>query len=373
MPEAPAEKMPGSARVASEPPLRQTPLRRRARRGRLLRPLLMLGGVAVVAIGSVLWWLAGGRIVEVDNAYVRAGKLLVATDVSGIVSEIDVREGEAVKKGQVLFRLDPRPFEIALAGAKANLAQVALQVEADKREYQRIQRGIEAQRAQVAADQANYDRFATLVKNGGVTRAEYDDARFRLAADRAAVGGLTAQAQAQLARLDGDPEVAATSTPEYLQALARVEEAQRQLDHSVVRAPFDGIATQVDAIQPGSYLGAATAAFGLVASRHVWIEANPKETELTYARPGDPVHFTVDTYPGRSWQGSVESIAPASGSEFSILPAQNASGNWVKVVQRIPLRVKLDLQPDAPPLRAGMSAVVSIDTGHVRHLRDLIP
>ena len=378
MPEAPAEKMPGSPHaasphVASELPLRQTPLRRRTRRGRLLRPLLMLGGVAVVAVGSVLWWLAGGRIVEVDNAYVRAGKLLVATDVSGIVSEIDVREGEAVKKGQVLFRLDPRPFEIALAGAQANLAQVALQVEADKREYQRIQRSIEAQQARVAADQANYDRFATLVKNGGVTRAEYDDARFRLAADRAAVGGLTAQAQAQLARLDGDPEVAATSTPEYLQALARVEEAQRQLDHSVVRAPFDGIATQVDTIQPGSYLGASAAAFGLVASRHVWIEANPKETELTYARPGDPVRFTVDTYPGRIWQGSVESIAPASGSEFSILPAQNASGNWVKVVQRIPLRVKLALLPDAPPLRAGMSAVVSIDTGHVRRLRDLIP
>ena len=378
MPEAPAEKMPGSPHaasphVASELPLRQTPLRRRTRRGRLLRPLLMLGGVAVVAVGSVLWWLAGGRIVEVDNAYVRAGKLLVATDVSGIVSEIDVREGEAVKKGQVLFRLDPRPFEIALAGAQANLALVALQVEADKREYQRIQRSIEAQQAQVAADQANYDRFATLVKNGGVTRAEYDDARFRLAADRAAVGGLAAQAQAQLARLDGNPDVAATSTPEYLQALARVEEAQRQLDHSVVRAPFDGIATQVDTIQPGSYLGASAAAVGLVASRHVWFEAHPKETELTYARPGDPVRFTVDTYPGRIWQGSVESIAPASGSEFSILPAQNASGNWVKVVQRIPLRVKHALLPDAPPLRAGMSAVVSIDTGHVRRLRDLIP
>jgi membrane fusion protein (multidrug efflux system) len=152
-----------------------------------------------------------------------------------------------------------------------------------------------------------------------------------------------------------------------------VEETQRQLDHSVVKAPFDAIATQVDQVQPGTYLAASAPAFGLVSTEHVWIEANPKETDLTYVKRGDPVTFTVDTYPGRTWHGTVESIAPNSGSEFSILPAQNASGNWVKVVQRIPLRVRIDLKPGDPELRAGMSVIVDIDTGHQRRLADLIP
>jgi membrane fusion protein, multidrug efflux system len=159
--------------------------------------------------------------------------------------------------------------------------------------------------------------------------------------------------------------------PSYLKAQAAVDEAQRQLDHSVVRAPMDGVATGVSAAQPGMYLAASTGAFGLVSTEHMWIEANPKETELTYVRLGDPVAVTVDTYPGRTWQGTVDSIAPASGSEFSILPAQNSSGNWVKVVQRIPLRVRIDRKPEDPPLRAGMSVEADIDTGHVRTLRDL--
>lgn len=345
---------------------------RRPRSDRL-RPLLMLGGVAVVVAGAGLFWLNGGRIVSIDNAYVRAGKLAVATDVSGIVAAVAVREGEHVRRGDVLFRLDPSQFQIALDGARANLVQVALQMEAAKRDYQRMRRDVEARQAQVQSDQASYERYAHLVQGGSVTRAEYDDARFRLAADRAMMESLQEQAQVQLARLGGAPDIDVTRTPEYLKARAQVEEAQRQLDHTTVRAPFDAIATQVEQLQPGTYLGASAAAFGLISTEQVWIEANPKETDLTYVRPGDPVRVSVDAYPGRTWPGTVESIAPSSSSEFSILPAQNASGNWVKVVQRIPLRVKVDRQAGDPELRAGMSAVVDIDTGHVRHLRDLIP
>jgi membrane fusion protein (multidrug efflux system) len=365
------------ATLNNAPPVRreagETPLRRRARKGKVLRPVLMLGGVLVVALVALGWWLTGGRVVEVDNAYVRAAKLQLATDVSGIVAAVEVHEGERVRAGQPLLRLDARPFEIALAGARASLAQVALQMEAAKHEYQRILRDIQARQAQVADDQANFDRFANLVKTGGVTRAEYDDAHFRLVADQAAVESLRAQAQEQLARLGGSADVDVTRTPEYLHAQAQVDEAARQLNHTVIRAPFDAIATQVEQIQPGSYLGASVAAFGLVATDDVWLEANPKETELTWVKPGDPVSFTVDTYPDRTWHGTVESIAPASGSEFSVLPAQNASGNWVKVVQRIPLRVKIDRRAGDPPLRAGMSVLVGIDTGHVRHLTDLLP
>ena len=371
MSQATAEALGGVPRTEG-PRVAAAPLRRHLGL-RLLRPLLMLGGVAAVAVAAGAMWLGGGRIVSIDNAYVRAGKLAVATDVSGIVQAVAVTEGAQVRAGDVLFRLDPRPFEIALAGARASLAQVALQMEAQKRDYQRMLRDIEAKQAQVQADQASYERYANLVKGGSVTRAEYDDARFRLAADRAMVESLQVQAQVQLARLGGDANIDVTRTPEYLKAQAQVDEAQRQLDHATVRAPFDAIATQVDAIQPGSYLAAATAAFGLISTAHVWVEANPKETDLTYVQPGDKVQFTVDTYPGRVWQGTVESIAPNSGSEFSILPAQNASGNWVKVVQRIPLRVRIDRREGDPELRAGMSVVVDIDTGHTRHFSDLIP
>ena len=179
------------------------------------------------------------------------------------------------------------------------------------------------------------------------------------------------QAQVQLARLGGQPDVDVTTTPSYLAAKAKLAEAQRELDHTVVRAPFDGIATQVDSLQPGQYLAASSPGLALVSTDDVWAQGFPKETELTWVKPGDPVRMSVDTYPGRVWTGRVQSVAPASGSEFSLLPAQNTSGNWVKVVQRIPLRVEIDRAADAPPLRAGMSVVLDIDTGHARTLADL--
>ncbi len=340
---------------------------------RTLRPFLMLGGILVAVVIAVGAWLHGGRVVSIDNAYVRAAKLAVSTDVAGVVAEVAVREGQRVAKGDVLFRLDSRPFDIALAGARANLAQTKLSMEAMRRDYRRMLSDIDVRQAQAQASQASYDRFANLVKGGGVTRAETDDARFKLAADRAAVDSLKEQAQVQLARLGGRDDIPIEDMPAVRQAQAQVDEAQRQLDHSVVHAPFAGIVTQVDTLQPGMYLAASAAAFGLVSTERVWVEANPKETDLTHVKPGDPVHVTIDTYPGRAWKGVVDSIAPNSGAEFSVLPAQNASGNWVKVVQRIPLRVRLDRAPGDPELRAGMSAVVDIDTGHVRHLADLWP
>jgi membrane fusion protein (multidrug efflux system) len=311
--------------------------------------------------------------VSIDNAYVRAAKLAVSTDVSGTVIEVAVREGQIVKKGDLLFRLKPDTFQIAVDGAKANLAQVALSMEAMKRDYQRMLRDIEVRQAQLQSDQASFARFASLVNGGSVTRAEYDDARFKVAANKAMVEGLTTLAQVQLAKLGGDPNVDVTTTPQYLEAKARVDEAERTLSDTIVNAPFDGIATQVDTLQPGQYLPAGTAAFGLVSTENVWVEANPKETDLTYVKPGDPAELEIDTYPGRTWHGRVGTIAPASGAEFSVLPPQNASGNWVKVVQRIPLRVLVERDPGDPPLRAGMSVVVDIDTGHERHMSDLWP
>lgn len=338
---------------------------------RALRPILMLGGILVVAVGSGAYWLTGGRYVSIDDAYIRAAKEALSTDVSGIVMDVPVREGQRVKKGDLLLRLDPKPFQIALTAAKANLGGTVSSLNAMKLEYKRMLRDVEVKQAQVDADQANNDRFASLVKTGGVTRAEFDNARFQLAANRQSVEALKVAADVQLARLGGDPEVDVRRMADYLQAQARVDEAQRQLDHTVIYAPFSGIVTQVDTVQPGMYLAAATAAFGLVSNERIWVEANPKETELTHVKPGDSVHVTVDTYPGRVWKGEVETIAPNSGSEFSILPAQNTSGNWVKVVQRIPVRIKVERAESDPELRAGMSVEAEIDTGHRRSLHDL--
>jgi membrane fusion protein (multidrug efflux system) len=260
-----------------------------------------------------------------------------------------------------------------LAAARATLAQTALTLEASKRDYVRMLRDAEVKAAQVQADEASFERFANLVKGGSVTRAEYDDARYKLAADKASLESLRELAAVQLARLGGNADVDITTMPQYQWAKAQIDEEQRKLDHTQVHAPFSGIATNVDATQPGMFLTAGTAAFGLISDERLWVEASPKETELTFVKVGNPVRVTVDTYPGHVWHGIVESIAPASASEFSLLPAQNSSGNWVKVVQRLPLRVRVDRQPGDPELRAGMSVVAEIDTGHERRLSDLMP
>lgn len=344
----------------------------RARIGRsLVRPILMLGGIAVVIVGGAFYWITGGRIVSIDNAYVRAAKEAIATDVSGIVASVPVHEGQRVKQGDVLLQLDRRPFEIALAGATANQNGMVSTLNAMKLEYQRMLRDVDVKQAQLESDQTSFDRYAGLVKSGGVTRADYDNVRFLVMADKQAVAALKVAAAVQLARLGGDPNVDVTTMSDYLQAKAKLDEAKRQLDHTMIYAPFGGIVTQVETVQPGMYLAAATAAFGLVSTDNVWVEANPKETEMTHVKLGDPVTVTVDTYPGLTLKAEVQSIAPNSGSEFSVLPAQNTSGNWVKVVQRIPVRIKIEHKAGGPELRAGMSVVAEIDTGHRRSWHDL--
>ncbi len=338
---------------------------------KLIRYTLMGGGVLAVVIGGAAFWLTGGRWVDTDDAYVQADSMTVSTDVSGIVAAIPVHEGEVVAKGQVLFTLDPEKFRFALDNAEADLAQARLNVEAEKADYQAALRNADARRQQVNADQATYDRYASLMKSRAVTQQETDDARYKLAADQQALSATEATARAQLAKLAGNPNIAVEDTPSYKQALARLDESKREMAHSVVRAPFDGIVTQVNKLQPGMYLGASTAAFGLVSTDHVWVEAQPKETQLTYAKPGDHVQVTFDIYPDRTWDGTVDSIAPATDQNFALLPAQNSSGNWVKVVQRIPVRIRVDRKPGDPPLRAGMSADIDIDNGHSRSLSDL--
>jgi membrane fusion protein (multidrug efflux system) len=340
-------------------------LRRLRRRDRIRWSLFAL--LPLVLIIGGYWYVTGGQIMSTDDAYLEADKVGISTDVAGIVKDVEVKENERVTAGQVLYRLDPLQFQIALDNAKANLAQTALSIEAMKQDYARMVSDIAAQQAQVDLDQTNFNRATMLLRSGTTTQAAFDQAQATLQTDKSKLDALREQAQVQLARLGGKADIDVTQHPQYLQAKAQVEEAQRQLDHTVVTAPFAGIVTDVPAIAPGKYLAASTTAFFLVDTDHVWVSANPKETELTYVRPGQVVTITVDTYPGVEWRGTVESISPAAAQEFSLLPAQNTSGNWVKVVQRVPMRVRVDASDKTkPPLRAGMSVEVDVDTGHAR-------
>lgn len=374
-PESPSPAARDDRRIAPERAAQAPAPVGRVSRG-LARAILMLAGVAVVLVASCSLWLRGGRFVSTDNSYVRAAKLMVSTDVSGIVESVDVRQGQMVEQGRVLFRLQPAQFEIALAAAQAQRDQARLSIEAARADYQRLRSDIAAQEALVANARTNFERAEALTRRNAGSQATFDQARFALAAEESRLQSLRQAAQAALARLGGDAGLPVERHPQFLEAQARVAEAQRQLERTIVRAPFAGTVTSVEQLQPGTFLVAATAALtntgavGLIAKDNIWIEANLKETDLTHARNGNPVEITVDAYPGRVWKGRVESIFPATTSEFSILPAQNAGGNWVKVVQRVPVRIAVERQPGDPPLRAGMSTVVTVDTGHQRTLAD---
>jgi membrane fusion protein (multidrug efflux system) len=326
-----------------------------------LLPLVLLGGA--------IWYVTGGQAMTTDDAYVNANRVGVSTDVSGTVQAVEVMNNERVTKGQILFRLDPLQFQIAVDNAKANLEQVVLNLNAMKQDYTRMLHDAQAQQAQAQLDQINYDRAKFLLSTGTAAKVNYDQANYTLQADQAKLQSLQQQAKVQLARLHGKAETPTDQLPEYLQAQAQLAEAQRELNHTFVKAAFSGVVTDVPATSPGRYLGASTTAFYLVDDQHVWVDAQPKETEITYVRPGQPATVTIDTYPNETWRATVESISPAASQEFSLLPAQNTSGNWVKVVQRVPMRIRLyPPGKNQPPLRAGMSAEVSVNTSHARGL-----
>lgn len=341
------------------------------RKRSLTRPVLFALLPVALVVGGY-YYVNGGQIMSTDNAYLQADMLGLTTDVSGIVEKIDVHENEAVKAGQTLFSLRSDVFKIALDGAEAQLGVQRNQIMNLKASYEQSLAEITQAEADLPYYQSEYDRQQNLVNSGGATRSAYDEAKHNLDAGRQKVTVAKAEAAATLAQLGGNADQPVEQNPLYLQAKSNVDNAQRELDHSIVTAPFDGIVTNVNALQVGSYLQASTQAFSLVSTSHLWIAASPKETELTYVKPGQTVDISVDTYPGVTWKGKVESISPASGSSFSLLPAQNTTGNWVKVVQRIPMRVSIEDTDGKPPLRVGMSTVVDVETGHARGLPDFV-
>jgi membrane fusion protein (multidrug efflux system) len=334
----------------------------------LLRPLMFALLPLALIIGAY-WYITGGRVVSMDDAYVEADKVGVSTDVPGIVAEVDVTENQHVQAGQILYRLDDLQLRLALARAEAQIGTVRNSLNALKANYRDMQSQIQQAQNDIEYYDTEFHRQQDLLASHVASQATFDTARRNLQNAQQKLASLTQQLGAIAANLDDDPTGAVEKKPRYLDAVAQRDEAARQLAHTVVKAPFAGIVTNVPAIAPGKYLQASATAFYLVAVDHVWVVANPKETELTYVRPGQSASVTVDTYPDLQWSGSVESISPAAAQEFSLLPAQNTSGNWVKVVQRVPVRVRIDTTGKSlPPLRPGMSVEVDVDTGHSRGL-----
>jgi membrane fusion protein (multidrug efflux system) len=334
----------------------------------LLRPL-MFALLPLALIVGTYWYITGGQVVSMDDAYVEADKVGVSTDVPGIVAEVAVTENQHVQAGQILYRLDDLQLRLALARAEAQIGTVRDALNALKANYRDMQSQIEQAQNDIGYFDTEFHRQQDLLAAHVASQSTFDNARRSLQNAQQKLASLNQQLGAIAANLDDDPTGAVEKKPRYLDAVAQRDEAARQLAHTVVKAPFAGIVTNVPSIAPGKYLQASVTAFYLVAADHVWVVANPKETELTYVRTGQSASVTVDTYPDTPWSGSVESISPAAAQEFSLLPAQNTSGNWVKVVQRIPVRVRIDTNDkNLPPLRPGMSVEVDVDTGHSRGL-----
>ena len=337
-----------------------------------LRRPLMFALLPLALIAGGYFYVTGGAVMSTDNAYVQADMVGLSTDVSGIVREVSVHDNQKVAKGDVLFKLDDLQFRLALDRAEAQIGNTRNDLVALQTSYRNMQAQVEQAQKDVDFNMVNFKRQEQLLANNFTPKATFDSARNTLQGSQQKLASLNAQLAGIAANLNGNPDAPIEDHPRYKDAVAARDEAARQLAHTIVRAPFAGIVTNVPSLQPGQYLAAAATAFNIVSADHVWVQASPKETELTYVKSGQKVTVEVDTFPGQRWAGTVESISPASASSFSLLPAENTSGNWVKVVQRIPMRVRVNNAPGKPALRVGMSVEVSVDTGHERGLPSFI-
>ena len=330
-------------------------------RNRMRTLLWILGPALVLGAGGWLY-LTSGRYASTDNAYVQADRVTIAPQVGGRVVEVAVRENQAVKKGDVLFRIDAEPLQIAAARMQAQMQSVKSLLDAARSGYSSAQADVRSSAADLRYKQQQFARMQELRGRGLVAQAALDDAANNLAAARAKQDANTAAVAKAQNMLGGLPSTPDEQLAGYKLALAQLAQAKLDLEHATVRAPMDGTIGRTT-LQPGDFLATGQAAMPLVAN-NLWVDANFKETDLTHVLVGQPATIEVDTFPGRKWQARVASISPASGAELSLLPAQIATGNWVKLVQRIPVRLAIDVpQQDGMILRAGMSAVVDIDTG----------
>lgn len=336
---------------------------------RILARLVLLGAVPLGAGGAALYYYAeGGRWVETDNAYVKAHIIAVSAEVSGRVVEVAVRDNQPVEAGRLLFRIDPAPFEVALARAEAQLAAARTDIETLRAEHRVAAAEALEARERIRFLASQLERAARLRERGMVREDVYDEARHNLEAARARLAAIEERAARTLAGLGGDPDLPPGRHPRVREAQAAREAAALDLARTRVTAPAAGVVSNLK-LQAGEHVARGVAAFSLIQAGELWVEANFKETQLERLRVGQPARVVADAYPGLDWRARVSAIAPATGAEFALLPPQNATGNWVKIVQRVPVR--LDIEPasaDAPELRAGMTVSVAVDTGRSRGL-----
>ena len=330
--------------------------------GKLLRPFLLVV-VPVIAIALALHWYAkGARYAETDNAYVKAQVIPISAEVTGRVAEVFVKDQQRVARGAPLYRLDPVPFQLAVTRAEAQLSVVRTEIETLRAEYRSALVDAEEQAARIPFLERQFDRQGRMKEKGMSREDLYDEAQNTLETAKKRLVALRERSARALAALGGRADTPAEKHPRYLQALAMRDAAQLDLARTQVSAPAPGVISNLK-LRPGEVIEQGAAKFSLVDESPPWVEANFKETQLTHMREGQIATFTADAYPGASWKARVTTIGAATGAEFAVLPPQNATGNWVKVVQRIPVRIAIEETGDRPPLRAGMTVTVSVDTG----------
>jgi membrane fusion protein (multidrug efflux system) len=339
---------------------------------RRLRVLLLVVVPAIALVLGIVLYLSGGRYISTDNAYVGAQKVLITPDISGKVQGVRIREGQHVGVNDPLFEIDPVPFQLALRQAQSKLDSVRTEFANLKSNYRSLSHLVELGKEATELKRRDVERKTSLAATRAGTQLDLDNAKATL---------LTAELQLQLGQqqlsttlnqLLGNPDLPIEQFPAYLQAKAVFDQATRDLDHTVVKSPISGTATQVDSIQLGRFVTAGMPVFSVINDSAPWVDANPKETDITYLRPGQKVDIAVDSFPDQAFHGTVNSVSPGTGAQFAILPPQNANGNWVKVVQRVPVRIAFDPGQDLSLLRAGMSVNVDIDTGRRRTVAALL-
>ena len=338
---------------------------------RLLLRFAMLIIIPLIAIAAAgYYWLHSARYISTENAYVKTNIAKLASEVSGRAVAVNVRAHLKVKKGDVLVAIDPRPFEIAVTHAGAEL-------DASRREIETLVATLKEARSELeeAEDRFSYfrirfERQIELARQGITAASRRDE----LENDANAANDRVTMARQKIIRvittLGGDDKFQIDNHPLVRAKMSALDQAQLDLENTIVKSPADGTVVTVPLL-PGEQITASEPLFAIVTDTPPWVDANFKETKLTYVSVGQKVKVVLDIYPDYTWDAEVQSISPATGAEFAVLPPQNASGNWVKVVQRLPVRIKLITSPDAPSLRAGMTAKVTIDTGQKRNLSDL--
>jgi membrane fusion protein (multidrug efflux system) len=355
-------------KLAAEPRRRLMAGMRRYRRFLLLVVLPL-----VVAVAGFTFYLNGGRYVTTDDAYVGAQKVLITSDVSGKIIKVTVKEGQQVSTGDTLFQIDPVPFQLALAQARAKLEDAKTSHGNLVANVALYSQTLDIVNSGIALKQRDVERKNALVKSQAGSQLDLDNSATALVTAQAQRQLVTQQRSNALTQLLGNPELPIEQFPAYMQAKAALDDAQRNLDLTTVRAPMNGVATQVEQIQLGRFVMAGAPVFSVIDVANPWVDANPKESDFTYVAVGQSVTLDVDAFPNHVFKGTVGSLSPGTGAQFAILPPQNATGNFVKVVQRVPVRIYFDKNDKfVRKLKAGMSVYATIDTNHRRSLANLL-